>query len=92
MVVTQSQKGRFISFLLITVKVLIMAFLEDLVAVRLMISYEHFIESLLSSLCFIENFLDHGQVHVDVFHLHVGSASLCHIFKTVDNIFFVILL
>ena len=71
MVVSQPQKGRLVPLLLLIIKVLVVALLENFVAVGLMILDDLLFEALVPFLLIVENLEDLLLIHEDVSEVHI---------------------
>lgn len=65
-VVSEAEEGRLVPILLLAVEVLVVATLEDFVAVRLVVQDEHLLEATRTFLLLVEDLHDLGLVRVDV--------------------------
>ena len=71
MVVSQPQKGRLVPLLLLIIKVLVVALLENFVAVGFMILDDLLFEALVPFLLMVENLEDLLLIHEDVSEVHI---------------------
>ena len=71
MVVAQPQKRCLVSVCLQAVEILVVALLEDLVAVRLVVLHLLPFKTLSSCLLVVEDLLDLGLIHVNICEVHL---------------------
>ena len=80
-VVSQPQEGRLVPICLQAVEILVVALLEDLVAVGLVVQHLLPFKSLSPCLLVVEDLLDLGLIHVNICEVHLFFYKFCNLLQ-----------